>query len=331
MHIVTGGAGFIGSAMVWKLNTMGVDDVWIVDDLGSNNKWRNIQGLKFSEIFSPEDLIEMMLEDNGLPEGTKALIHMGACSATTEQDADYLLNNNYRYSRTITENAIARGIRLLVASSGATYGGGEHGYGDGTDNLDKLRPLNMYGHSKLMFDQWAYRTGALDSLASLRFFNVYGPNEYHKEDMASMVFKTFNRVMDEGIISLFRSHRDDYADGEQVRDFVYIKDVVDCMWWLLMHPEVNGIFNVGTGVAESWNQLAGAVFNAVGKQPHIDYIDMPDSIRNQYQYHTCADITRLRQAGYKGNFRLVGDGVRDYVVNHLMHDNPYINNGITEK
>ena len=326
MYIVTGGAGFIGSAMVWKLNRMGVDDVWIVDNLEQGAKWKNLRGLRYSEVFSPDAFLKRIGRERGLPAGAEAIVHMGACSATTEPDADYLLENNYRCSRIIAETAMASGVRLLTASSAATYGGGEHGYDDGEENLFRLRPLNMYGYSKLMFDQWASKTGALRKLASIRFFNVYGPNEYHKGDMASMVFKSFKRVVDSGKLSLFRSHIPEYADGEQMRDFVYIKDAVDVMWWLLENREANGIFNVGTGVAETWNQLAGAVFAAVGKQPDIEYVDMPESIRGQYQYHTKADISRLRNAGYTGEFRLVADGVKDYVVNHLVKDDPYINN-----
>jgi ADP-L-glycero-D-manno-heptose 6-epimerase len=326
MHIVTGGAGFIGSAMVWKLNQMGVDDIWIIDTLGSGAKWKNLVGLNFSEVISPEAFMSGVLETDSLPDDARAIIHMGACSATTERDADYLYDNNYNYSRTIAEAALAKGIRLLVASSAATYGGGEHGYDDAPEILPRLRPLNMYGYSKLLFDQWAAKTGALGSLASLRFFNVYGPNEYHKEDMASMVFKTYRVVLETGKLQLFKSHRPDNRDGEQLRDFVYVKDIVDAMWWLLEHPEVNGIFNLGTGVEETWLTLAGAVFAALGKPVDIQFVDMPESIRTQYQYHTKADIARLRQAGYAGEFRPVADGVRDYVVNHLLQDNPFINN-----
>jgi len=326
MYIVTGGAGFIGSVMVWKLNQVGINDIWIVDHLQKDGKWKNLRGLKFSEILGPNDFLTSLLEHGHLPEDTEAIVHMGACSSTTEQDGDYLLNNNYRFSQSVAEAALDQNIRLLVASSAATYGDGKHGYNDGADNLYRLRPLNMYGYSKLLFDQWAARSGALDKLASLRFFNVYGPNEYHKGDMASMVFKSFNRVMDEGRLGLFRSHRPDYKDGEQQRDFVYVKDIVDAMWWLLTKPDVNGIFNLGTGAEETWNNLAKAVFAAACKPVNIEYLDMPDNIRNQYQYHTKADITRLRDAGYEGIFRPIADGVQDYIVNHLMKDDAYINN-----
>lgn len=326
MHIVTGGAGFIGSVMVWKLNQVGIDDIWIVDRLQKDSKWKNLRGLKFSEIISPDDFLASLLEHGHLPENTEAIVHMGACSSTTEQDAEYLLNNNYRFSQSIAKAALDQDIRLLVASSAATYGDGKYGYDDGEDNLYRLRPLNMYGYSKLLFDQWAARSGALRKLASLRFFNVYGPNEYHKASMASMVFKAFNRVMDEGKLELFRSHHPNYKDGEQQRDFVYVKDIVDAMWWLLTKPEVNGIFNLGTGVEETWNNLAKVVFAATGKPVNIEYIDMPANIRKQYQYHTKANITRLRDAGYEGTFHPVADGVQDYIVNHLMKDDTYINN-----
>lgn len=328
MYIVTGGAGFIGSAMVWKLNRMGIDDVWIVDNLGSGMKWKNLVGLEFSEVMTPDDFMNSIIEHGRLPEETDAVVHMGACSSTTERDADYLLANNFEFTRSLAKTAAAQNIRILAASSAATYGDGEQGCDDSALNLHKLRPLNMYGYSKLLFDQWAAKTGLLDSIASLRFFNVYGPNEYHKDDMASMVFKSFQKVRDEGRLDLFRSHRPDYKDGEQLRDFVYVKDIVDCMWWLIEHPEANGIFNMGTGSEETWLELAGAVFAALGKPVDIRFIDMPESIRGQYQYRTKADISRLRAAGYKGAFRPVAEGVRDYITNHLMRGNPYIGNSV---
>ena len=326
MYIVTGGAGFIGSAMVWKLNQMGIDDVWIVDRLGNGSKWKNLVGLKYSEILTPDDFLDSIFEHERLPGNTDAVIHLGACSSTTERDAGYLLNNNFRFSRSVAEVAAAQNIRLLVASSGATYGDGEFGYDDTTENLHSLRPLNMYGYSKLLFDQWAARSDTLKSLASLRFFNVYGPNEYHKEDMASMVYKSFRRVVEKGDLELFKSHRPEYRHGEQRRDFVYVKDVIDCMWWFLEHPSANGIYNLGTGVDETWLELAVAVFAALDKPVDIRFVDMPESIRDQYQYRTRADISRLRAAGYEGRFRPVAEGVRDYITNHLMRANPYINN-----
>lgn len=327
MHIVTGGAGFIGSAMVWMLNRMGIRDIWIVDDLADGTKWKNLPGLQFNELLGVKEFIENIEMDGALPEGTEAIIHLGACSATTERDADYLRNNNYEYSRVLAEHAIDAGVRFIAASSGSVYGAGECGYSDSHENLWQLRPLNMYGYSKLLFDQWAERSGAIKNLASLRFFNVYGPNEYHKGDMMSMVAKSYRLAAKGEAVKLFRSHRPDYGDGEQARDFVYVKDVIEVMWWLLEKPNVNGVFNIGAGEEATWNRLARAVFAALGREPRIEYVDMPDTIRGQYQYHTRADISRLRAAGYDGTFRTVEDGVRDYVVNHLERDNPHINNG----
>ncbi|MDR0361441.1 MAG: ADP-glyceromanno-heptose 6-epimerase [Planctomycetota bacterium] len=326
MHIVTGGAGFIGSAMVWKLNRMGIDDVWIVDDLGSGPKWKNISGLKFREVMPSNSFLNLLHQGKALPSGTESVIHMGACSSTTETDAEYLLRNNFEFSRYLAMLGIEAGARTLVASSAATYGGGEHGYRDGVELLYRLRPLNMYGYSKLLFDQWAASSGALGRIASLRFFNVYGPNEYHKGDMASLVFKAYGQIGATSRMGLFKSHRPDCGHGEQVRDFVYVKDIVDAMWWLLGHPEANGLFNVGSGRSESWNELARSVFAAMGREPAIDYIDMPLSIRGQYQYRTEADIARLRAAGYEGGFRPLREGVLDYVQNHLAKANPHINN-----
>ncbi|MDR3210451.1 MAG: ADP-glyceromanno-heptose 6-epimerase [Planctomycetota bacterium] len=327
MYIVTGGAGFIGSAMVWKLNREGISDICIVDRLRKGPKWRNLPGLSFTDIVSPEEFLDRLDRSKGLPPTTQAVIHLGACSSTTEADADYLLQNNFQFSRELAEAALARKTRFLVASSAAVYGAGEQGYADHPDNFPRLRPLNMYGYSKLLFDSWAKQSGILDRLASLRFFNVYGPNEYHKGDMASMVFKAYGQIRKTGRIRLFKSYRDDFADGEQKRDFVYVKDVVEVMWWLLNHPEANGVFNIGSGVAESWNELAAAVFSAIEAPPSIEYVEMPASVRHQYQYLTQADMTALRQAGYQGEFRRLHDGVSDYINLHLDRSDPYINNG----
>ncbi len=328
MHIVTGGAGFIGSAMIWKMNQMGIDDIVIVDDLGSDAKWKNLRRLRFFDIIPPSAFLQLAAQNQGLPDNTKSVLHFGACSSTTEANADYLLHNNYRFSKDLAVLCLNndRGIRFINSSSAATYGNGEYGYADGIHNLDKLLPMNMYGHSKLMFDQWAARSDLLKRFASVRFFNVYGPNEYHKGEMASMVYKSFGKVKETGRLALFKSHRADYGDGEQQRDFVYVKDVVDCLWWLLENPKVNGILNLGTGEEASWNRLAKALFKAMGKKAAIDFIDMPDNIRGQYQYHTRADISRLRKAGYKGVFRPVETGVEDYVKRYLTKENPYLGN-----
>lgn len=316
MLIVTGGAGFIGSALIWGLNVSGHNDIMVVDTLGKGEKWRNLWGLKFSEFVHKDDF-RRRLESRGIPPGTECVFHMGACSATTETDGDYLLGNNYEYSRLLARHCVEAGVRFIAASSAATYGDGAHGYVDNPDVLDRLRPLNMYGYSKQLFDLWARDEGYLDAIASLKFFNVFGPNEYHKGDMSSVILKAFRQINQRGYLELFRSHRPEYADGEQMRDFVYVKDVVEVMLWLAEHEDANGIFNVGCGEARTWNDLARSVFAAMDRPADIRYIDMPLAIRGNYQYHTVADIGRLRQAGYTQSFRSLEEGAADYVRNYL--------------
>jgi ADP-L-glycero-D-manno-heptose 6-epimerase len=264
------------------------------------------------------------VQANTLPAQITAIVHMGACSSTTERDAAYLMANNTQYTRALAEWALAHRVRFIYASSGATYGNGAQGYSDADDVSLRLKPLNMYGYSKQLFDLWAIRTGAAQRIAGLKFFNVYGPNEYHKGDMRSVVHKAFGQVLDTGAVSLFKSHRPEYRDGEQVRDFVYVKDAVAVMAWLLANPKVNGIFNVGTGTARTWNALVQSVYAAMGRPPRIDYIEMPEALRDRYQYRTEADIRRLQQAGYPEAFHTLEDGVRDYVQNYLMKEDPYL-------
>jgi ADP-L-glycero-D-manno-heptose 6-epimerase len=312
--IVTGGAGFIGSAFVWRLNREGVDDVLIVDRLGTDMKWKNLVPLRFTDIVAPE----VLLGDPGrfAPD---AIVHMGACSATTERDADYLLENNYRYTRTLAEWATLHGVRFIYASSAATYGDGEQGFDDDPARIPHLAPINMYGYSKQLFDAYALRTGLLDKMVGLKFFNVFGPNEYHKVGMVSMVYRAFHQAQAEGVVRLFRSYRPEYPDGGQVRDFIYVKDVVDAMYWLLAaRPNVNGLFNLGTGTARSWNDLANAVFAALGKPPKIEYIPMPDALVGQYQYFTEAKMDRLRAAGCPVEFGSLEGSVSDYVRGYLL-------------
>lgn len=327
MYIVTGGAGFIGSATVWMLNRRGIDDIWIVDDLAADASWKNLAGLRFAEIMGSEEFLRFVEARGRLPDGAAALVHLGACSNTVERNAGYLLMNNYRYSVRLAQAALATKCRMLVASTAAVYGDGEWGNDDGVDGIHRLRPLNMYGYSKLLFDRWMVRRKAVDRLAALRFYNVYGPNEYHKGEMASMAYKAYGQIRERGSARLFKSYRAEYADGGQMRDFVYIKDVVDVLWWFLERPEANGFFNVGSGVAESWNSLIEAVFSELRLPVRIEYIDMPDALRGQYQYHTRADTSRLRRAGYAGEFRAIRDGVNDYIVNHLTNGEPYLTSG----
>ena len=327
MIIITGGAGFIGSAMLWELNRSGEEDIIVVDDLGSTTteKWRNLSGLHFTD-FIPKDLLPDLLERNAL-KGITAIIHMGANSSTTETDADHLLNNNFGFSKKIAAFCMEHDVRLLYASSAATYGDGSNGYEDTIEGLDMLRPLNMYGYSKHLFDRWAVKNQILDKAAGLKFFNVYGPNEYHKGDMSSVVYKAFHQIHEKGLLNLFQSHRPDYLDGEQLRDFIYVRDCTRIMAWMLENPSVTGIFNVGTGTARSFKDLAKATFSALDRQPSLNYIPMPKTLRDKYQYHTCADMTKLHSAGFSETFTSLENGIKEYVQDYLSSSNPYFDIG----
>lgn len=317
MIIVTGGAGFIGSAFVAKLNARGINDITIVDDIHSNARAKNLANKKFSQYIGKGEFIESV-KGNSLPSGIRAIVHMGACSSTTERDLEYLRTNNFEYSKLLAEYCVTHTIRYIYASSAATYGDGNKGYDDDVSRLDELTPLNPYGDSKQMMDLWVRDTGLLAKVVGLKFFNVYGPNEYYKGHMASVAWKAFNTINDTGSFSLFKSHRSDYKDGEQKRDFVYVKDCCDIMWWLLNNPGVNGLFNVGSGKARSWNDLLYALFAAMGKRAQINYIEMPPELREQYQYFTEAPMAKLRAAGYTAPLYTLEDGVTDYVTNHLI-------------
>jgi len=322
MHIVTGGAGFIGSAFVWKLNEMGVDNILVVDDLGHGGKWLNLRNRRFADYLHKDRFFERVMAGEDF--GAKAVIHMGACSSTTETDAEYLMRNNYAYSRILCEYCLARGARFINASSAATYGEGERGFDDDPERLDELRPLNMYGYSKHLFDCHARRSGALLKIASLKFFNVFGPNEYHKGDMKSVACKAFAQIRETGSLRLFRSYRPEFSDGGQRRDFVYVKDVVEIMWRLLENPAANGLFNVGTGRAECFNDLGSAVFSALGAERLIEYIDMPVTLRDKYQYVTQADMGRLRAVLKGWRAMPLQEAVTDYVMNYLSRTDPYL-------
>jgi ADP-L-glycero-D-manno-heptose 6-epimerase len=316
MYLVTGGAGFIGSCLLATLNAAGIEDILVVDNLGSGEKWRNLESKRFSDYIHKDEL-RLRLEEDRMPRGIRAVLHMGACSSTTETDAEYMLRNNYRYSRLLAEWALKKGVRMIYASSAATYGNGDLGFSDEDSGCEQLRPLNIYGYSKQLFDLWALRSGAAQKLAGLKFFNVYGPNEYHKGNMQSVVVKAFEQINSSGSVKLFKSYRSEYADGEQLRDFIYVKDCCDVMWWLLQTPQVNGIYNLGTGKARSWNDLVCAVFSALGRRPAIDYIEMDESLRPRYQYFTEAKMEKLRNAGYTKPFTSLEDGVSDYVTHYL--------------
>lgn len=323
MIIVTGGAGLIGSAVVEQLNRLGREDILIVDHLGHTDKWRNLAPLRFMD-YLEKDAFEQLLDSNALmnrlPVGCSldAVIHLGACSATTEPDATYLIRNNFEYSRKLAITALAAGARFIYASSAATYGDGEHGFVDDDSQLPLLRPMNMYGYSKQLFDLWALRRGILDKIVGIKYFNVYGPNEQHKGEMRSLVLKAYEQIGETGALRLFKSHRPEYGDGEQLRDFVYVKDAAAMTLHFLTNRNANGIFNVGGGTTVSWNRLARAVFSAMEKPVSINYIDMPESIRSTYQYLTCAETTKIRDAGYSTPVATVEEAVADYVRNYLI-------------
>lgn len=316
MIIVTGGAGFIGSAFIWKLNSEGIGDILIVDRLGSTDKWKNLVNRRYADYIHKDTFLEKLDASNSYFNAT-AIIHMGACSSTTERDADYLIENNYRYSRILAEWSLANSIPFIYASSAATYGDGSHGFSDDASTLEILQPLNMYAYSKHMFDLWASRNKVLNRITGLRFFNVFGPNEYHKGHMISMVYRAFQQIQESGSVKLFKSYRTEYRDGEQLRDFIYVKDCTEVMWWLFQNPQKTGILNLGTGQARTWNDLIRAVFSALGKETAIEYIEMPEHMRDRYQYFTEAPITGLREAGCTYSFHTLEDAVGDYVTTYL--------------
>jgi ADP-L-glycero-D-manno-heptose 6-epimerase len=318
--LVTGGAGFIGSALVWELNRRGCENIVVCDRLSQDEKWRNLVPLKFADYLDGGDLERLVRTSPDALGSFDHVLHLGACSATTERDADYLMRNNYELTRLLGEWTLARGGRFVYASSAATYGDGAHGMDDRLEDLHRLRPLNMYGYSKHLFDLYARRTGLLDRVAGLKYFNVYGPNEDHKADMRSVVHKAHRQILETGRVQLFKSHRPDYQDGCQQRDFLYVKDAVKMTLHLAASPAANGLFNLGSGRAHTWVELARAIFLAMGRDPVIDFIDMPEALREKYQYYTCADIGRLRESGYGEPLLTLEEAVRDYVQGYLAQD-----------
>lgn len=317
MIIVTGGAGFIGSCMVRTLNNHGINDIVIVDNIASTDKWMNIRNKNYIKYVHKSKF----LQELPTYENVEAIIHMGAQSATTEKDFDYLWNNNFEYTKALWNYCAENNIQFIYASSAATYGDGNEGFDDKMD-IDRLRPLNGYGYSKQIFDQWVKHQARIfpKQYVGLKFFNVYGPNEYFKGSMASMVFHGFKQIKEIGQIKLFKSCNPKYEDGGQLRDFVYVKDICDAIYWLLNNPQISGLFNLGTGRAQSFKELAEATFSALGMEVNIEYIDMPEHLRKKYQYYTKAEMTSLREAGYDKEFMNLKEGVKDYVLNHLDKD-----------
>jgi ADP-L-glycero-D-manno-heptose 6-epimerase len=318
--VVTGAAGFIGRNMAAELNARGHENLLLVDNLGHDEKWRNLLGLEYEDILDSDEFLSRV--EKGRIGELEALIHLGACSSTTERNADFLLQNNYRYTRALCEYCMSEKTRFIYASSAATYGDGGRGYSDDVAQLPTLMPLNMYGYSKHLFDLWARKHKLFDRIVGLKYFNVFGPYEEHKGDMRSMVAKSYEQIQKTGKVELFKSYRPDYADGEQKRDFIYVKDAVAMTLHFLERRDVGGLFNCGTGQARSWKDLAMAVFAAMKMPPKIDFIEMPAILQGKYQYFTQAPMEKMRKAGYMAPFTTLEAAVADYVTSYLQHREP---------
>jgi ADP-L-glycero-D-manno-heptose 6-epimerase len=328
MIVITGGAGMIGSIIAWHLNTkLGRDDLVIVDRITHEDQWQNLVKRQYAQYLDKDQLMPWL---EGRTDIT-AIIHMGAISATTERDFNKLVTDNIHYSQNLWHWCANNNAAFFYASSAATYGDGSHGYDDAA--IGHLRPLNGYGYSKHFFDQWALQQVSLDlpapvAWAGVKFFNVYGPNEYHKERMASVALHSFNQFKQSGTVKLFKSHKAGFDDGMQLRDFVYVKDAAAVVVHFLQSAVdgqacANGIYNIGTGKARAFKDLATTVMTSMGQTPHISYIDMPDDLQGKYQYFTEATMTKLAASGYNQAFYSLEDGVKDYVQNYLMQDDAY--------
>ena len=327
MIIVTGGAGFIGSNIVAELEKQGYKDIVVVDWLGSNDKWKNIAKRELAAIVSPENMLEYIKENE---KQIEAIIHMGAISATTERDVDLIIRSNFELSWKLWEFCCDNHKQFIYASSAATYGDGSFGFVDRNDleYLNQLRPLNPYGWSKVLFDRKVSREvlekrDTPKQYAGLKFFNVYGPNEYHKGGQKSVVAHIFPEVKAGNEVKLFKSYNPKYKDGEQLRDFVWVGDCVSVVMWLLKNPNVSGLFNVGTGQARSFYDLAKATWMAMGKEPKIGFKDMPETLKDKYQYYTQADLSNLRAKGYNKPMTSLEEGIRQYVQNFLNEEDAY--------
>lgn len=314
--VVTGGAGFIGSAVIQELNSRGFRNIVIVDELGSSEKWKNLVGKSYIDIIKKDHLFEWL---EGKESAIEAFIHLGACTDTVETNASFLLENNYRFSVRLCEYAIKNQHRFVYASSAATYGDGSKGFIDDHDALETLEPLNMYGYSKHMFDLWIKNQGLLDRVVGLKYFNVFGPNESHKGRMASAVTHFFPQIKKTGKVELFKSlDSEKFGDGEQKRDFIYVKDAAR-MTCAFLENDANGIFNIGTGTASSWNDLADGVFKGLKKKTSIEYIPTPKDLVDNYQNYTCADVEKLKKTlGKTADTVSLQDAVIDYIENYLV-------------
>jgi ADP-L-glycero-D-manno-heptose 6-epimerase len=309
---VTGAAGFIGSAFLWQLNKEGISDILAVDVGEDKKNGPNIRDKRITGYIERDKFLELAVSDR-LDRGIDMIVHLGACADTTEPDMDYLNRNNYLYSKELATWALKHNRLFFYASSAATYGAGELGYSDNDERIPLLKPLNAYGMSKHLFDMWILENKLAGKVVGFKFFNVYGPNEYHKQDMRSMVNKGYYQIKETGRLRLFKSYMPGYHDGGQKRDFIYIKDTLAIMWYFMNNPDKKGIFNVGTGHAHTWNELAIALFRALGIEPDIEYIEMPENIKDRYQYFTQADLSKLRSVGCGHTCIGIYDAVKDYV------------------
>jgi ADP-L-glycero-D-manno-heptose 6-epimerase len=323
MKIITGGAGFIGSAIAWRLNAVGTHDILIVDEDTKGTKQNNLNGLDYVD-FLDKDTFLKKIKSGAINYKVDTIYHMGACSSTTEDNMDYLIENNVEYSKHLGKWCLKNNTKYVYASSGATYGAGENGFDDDIGLIPKLKPLNKYGLSKQMFDMWVIENKHHNKFVGLKYFNVFGPNENHKGAMRSMVNKSFQQIMDTGKLKLFKSLNPDYKDGEQMRDFIYVKDAVEMTLFFDPFNEAGknftGIYNIGSGEANTWLTVAHAIFKALDKKPEIEFIDMPDNLVNQYQYYSKANLAKLKSTGYNRKCMTIEESVGDYVQNYLVPD-----------
>lgn len=320
MKIITGGTGFIGSAICWRLNNLGAHDILLVDTDMDGLKKKNVEALDYADFIDKDSFIKQ-IQKGSISYKVDSIYHMGACSSTTEQNMDFLIENNVEYSKQLGQWCLKNNAKYIYASSAATYGDGSLSFDDDPELIPKLNPLNKYGLSKQMFDKWVVENNYNSKFVGLKYFNVFGPNEAHKGDMRSMVNKAYSQILQTGKLKLFKSLKPEYKDGEQKRDFIYIKDAVEMTLFFDPFNEAGknetGIYNIGSGKASTWLEAASAVFRSIGKEPNIEFIDMPDNIKNQYQYYSKANIEKLRSAGYENDCMKLEDSIADYVKNYL--------------